>query len=47
MPHNGEHRAGDAVRSGPKVGGLAMSPVPFDGVPNASARGTKSEVAHE
>ena len=36
---------GDKIRSGPQVGGFAMSPLPYGGSPTLR-RGTKSTVAH-
>ena len=35
-------KAGDKIRSGPQVDGLATLPLPCGGSPNASERGTKS-----
>ena len=44
----GRFRAEDKFTSGPHVGRLATSPLPFGGsIPNASQRWTKSEVAHK
>ena len=40
-------RAGDKIRSGPQVGKLATSPLPYRGAPPPSERGAKSEVAHK
>ena len=40
-------RAGGKVRSGPQVGKVATSPLPYRGIPTASERGAKSEVAHK
>ena len=40
-------RAGGKVRSGPQVGKVAASPLPYRGIPTASERGAKSEVAHK
>ena len=40
-------RAGGKIRSGPQVGKLATSPLPYRGSPTASQRGAKSEVAHK
>ena len=39
-------KAGDKIRSGPIVGKVATSPLPPSGIPSASKRGTKSEVAN-
>ena len=39
-------RAGGKIRSGPQVGKLATSPVPYRGAPPPPERGAKSEVAH-
>ena len=39
-------RAGGKVRSGPQMGKMATSPLPYPGIPAASERGAKSEVAH-
>ena len=44
-PHH--FRAGGKVRSGPQVGKVATSPLPYRGIPTASERGAKSEVAHK
>ena len=44
-PHR--FRAGDKIRSGPQVGKLATSPLPFRGSPPLQCGGTKSEVAHK
>ena len=44
-PHR--FRAGSKVRSGPQVGKMATSPLPYGGIPTASERGAKSEVAHK
>ena len=44
-PHR--FRAGGKVRSGPQVGKVATSPLPYRGIPTASERGAKSEVAHK
>ena len=44
-PHR--FRAWGKIRSGPQVGKLATSPLPPRGIPNASERGAKSEVAHK
>ena len=40
-------RAGGRIRSGPQVGKLATSPLPYRGSPPLESRGTKSEVAHK
>ena len=42
-------RAGGKIRSGPQVGKLATSPLPYRGAPplQSSKRGAKSEVAHK
>ena len=40
-------KAGGKIRSGPQVGKLATSPLPYRGSPAASERGAKSEVAHK
>ena len=40
-------RAGGKVRSGPQMGKMATSPLPYRGIPTASERGAKSEVAHK
>ena len=42
-PHR--FRAGGKIRSGPLVGKVATSPLPYQ-IPSASERGAKSEVAH-
>ena len=39
--------AGGKVRSGPQVGKVATSPLPYRGIPTASERGAKSKVAHK
>ena len=39
-------KAGDKIRGGPIVGKVATSPLPPRGIPCASERGAKSEVAH-
>ena len=39
--------AGGKVRSGPQVGKVATSPLPYRGIPTASERGAKSEVAYK
>ena len=39
-------RAGGKIRSGPLVGKMATSPLLVSGIPTASERGAKSEVAH-
>ena len=45
-PHR--FRAGGKIRSGPQVGKMATSPLPYrSGIPTASKRGAKSEVAHK
>ena len=44
-PHR--FRAGGKMRSGPQVGKVATSPLPYRGIPTASERGAKSEVAHK
>ena len=44
-PHR--FRAGGKLRSGPQVGKVATSPLPYRGIPTASERGAKSEVAHK
>ena len=44
-PHR--FRAGGKGRSGPQVGKVATSPLPYWGIPTASERGAKSEVAHK
>ena len=44
-PHR--FRAGGKIRSGPVVGKLATSRLPYRGSPTASERGAKSEVAHK
>ena len=38
---------GGKVRSGPQVGKVATSPLPYRGIPTALERGAKSEVAHK
>ena len=38
---------GDKIRSGPQVGNVATSPLPFRGSPPLQSRGIKSEVAHK
>ena len=40
-------RAGGKIRSGPQVGKLATSPLPYRGAPPPPERGAKSEVAHK
>ena len=40
-------RAGGKIRSGPQVGKVATSPLPYRGSPPAAERGAKSEVAHK
>ena len=40
-------RAGGKIRSGPQMGKMATSPLPYRGIPAASERGAKSEVAHK
>ena len=40
-------RAGGKVRSGPQMGKMATSPLPYPGIPAASERKAKSEVAHK
>ena len=50
MPPRGDpHRfkARGKIRSGPQVGKVATSPLPPRGIPTASERGAKSEVAHK
>ena len=44
-PHR--FRAGGEIRSGPQVGTVATSPLPPRGIPTASERGAKPEVAHK
>ena len=44
-PHR--FRAGGKIRSGPQVGKMATSPLAVSGIPTASERGAKSEVAHK
>ena len=44
-PHR--FRAGGKIRSGPQVGKLATSPLPYWGSPPHAQRGAKSEVAHK
>ena len=44
-PHR--FRAGGKIRSGPQVGNLATSPLPYQRFPTAAERGAKSEVAHK
>ena len=44
-PHR--FRAGDKIRSGPQVGNVATSPLPYRGSPPLQCGGTKSEVAHK
>ena len=39
--------AGGKIRSGPQVGKVATSPLPYRGIPTASERGAESEVAHK
>ena len=39
--------AGGQMRSGPQVGKVATSPLPYRGIPTASERGAKLEVAHK
>ena len=43
-PHR--FRAGGKIRSGPQVGKLATSPLPYRGAPPLQSGGAKSEVAH-
>ena len=38
---------GDTIRSGPQVGKLATSPLPYRGSPPLQSGGIKSEVAHK
>ena len=40
-------KAGGKIRSGPQVGRLATSPLPYRGSPPLQSRGAKSEVAHK
>ena len=40
-------RAGGKIRSGPQVGKLATSPLPYRGAPPLQSGGAKSEVAHK
>ena len=40
-------QSGGKIRSGPQVGKLATSPLPYRGARTASERGAKSEVAHK
>ena len=49
VPSRGPQRfkAGGRIRSGPQMDELATSPPPSRGVPNASKRGTKSQVVHQ
>ena len=44
-PHR--FRAGGKIRSGPQVGKMATSPLPYRGSPPLQSRGAKSEVAHK
>ena len=44
-PHR--FRAGGKIRSGPQVGKLATSPLPYRGAPPLQSGGIKSEVAHK
>ena len=44
-PHR--FRAGGKIKSGPQVGKLATSPLPYRGAPPPPERGAKSEVAHK
>ena len=44
-PHR--FRAGGKIRSGPQVGKMATSPLPYRGSPPLQSRGGKSEVAHK
>ena len=44
-PHR--FRAGGIIRSGPQVGELATSPLPYRGSPPLQSGGAKSEVAHK
>ena len=44
-PHR--FKAGGKIGSGPQVGKVATSPLPPRGIPTASERGAKSEVAHK
>ena len=44
-PHR--FRAGGKIGNGPQVGKVATSPLPYRGIPTASERGAKSEVAHK
>ena len=44
-PHR--FRAGGKIRSGPQVGKVATSPLPYRGYPPLQSRGIKSEVAHK
>ena len=38
---------GDKIRSGPQVGNVATSPLPYRGSPPLQSGGIKSEVAHK
>ena len=40
-------RAGGKIRSGPQVGKMATSPLPYRGSPPLQSKGAKSEVAHK
>ena len=44
-PHR--YRAGGKIRSGPQVGKVATSPLPYRGSPPLQSGGAKSEVAHK
>ena len=48
LPSRGSQplHSGAEIRSGPQVGKVATSPPPVSGIPTASERGAKSEVAH-